>query len=49
MAQYNIGVMYDNGYGVKEDKAEAIRWWKRAARNDYESAQKKLTELGENW
>jgi hypothetical protein len=30
-AQYNLGVMYDNGYGVAEDKIEAVRWYRKAA------------------
>lgn len=25
-AQYNLGVMYDNGQGVPQDYAEAVRW-----------------------
>ena len=30
-AQYNLGVMYDNGEGVPEDDAEAVRWYRLAA------------------
>ena len=30
-AQYNLGVMYNNGRGVKQDYAEAVRWYKLAA------------------
>jgi len=25
-AQYNLGIMYDNGYGVPQDYAEAVKW-----------------------
>ena len=25
-AQFNLGVMYDNGRGVRQDDAEAVRW-----------------------
>ena len=30
-AQYNLGIMYANGYGVPEDDAEAVRWYRLAA------------------
>ena len=30
-SQYNLGVMYNNGRGVKQDYAEAVRWYKLAA------------------
>ena len=30
-AQYNLGVMYDNGQGVVKDKDEAVNWYRRAA------------------
>ena len=30
-AQYNLGLMYANGYGVPEDDAEAVRWYRLAA------------------
>ena len=30
-AQYNLGIMYDNGYGVTQDHAEAVRWYRMAA------------------
>ena len=30
-AQYNLGVMYDNGQGVAQDYAEAVKWYRRAA------------------
>jgi TPR repeat protein len=29
-AMYNIGVMYDNGYGVTQDNAKAEEWYKKA-------------------
>jgi TPR repeat protein len=25
-AQYNLGVMYENGQGVPQDHAEAVKW-----------------------
>jgi uncharacterized protein len=30
-AQYNLGVMYDNGDGVVQDYAEAVKWYRLAA------------------
>ena len=41
-AQYNLGVMYDNGQGVVQDYAEAVRWYKLAAAQGYASAQYNL-------
>ena len=38
-AQYNLGVMYDNGAGVPENKAEAVKWYRLAAEQGYASAQ----------
>ncbi len=29
-AQYRLGVMYDSGYGVAQDYAEAMKWYRRA-------------------
>lgn len=29
-AQYNLGVMYYNGYGVKKDTKQALNWWQKA-------------------
>ena len=30
-AQYRLGVMYDSGFGVAQDYAEAMKWYQRAA------------------
>ena len=30
-AQYRLGAMYDTGFGVARDDAEAMRWYRRAA------------------
>lgn len=38
-AQYNLGVFYQNGIGVRKDDAEAARWFKRAAEDGDDSAQ----------
>ena len=31
-AQYNLGVMYDEGQGVRQDYKEAVKWYKKAAK-----------------
>jgi TPR repeat protein len=31
VAQFNLGILYDQGDGVTEDRAEAIRWYQAAA------------------
>uniref|UniRef100_UPI000B2125D2 tetratricopeptide repeat protein n=1 Tax=Aliarcobacter skirrowii TaxID=28200 RepID=UPI000B2125D2 len=41
-AQYNLGFMYDNGYGVKQDYKKAIEWWEKAATQGYIDAQNNL-------
>jgi TPR repeat protein len=30
-AQYNLGVMYENGQGVEQDFKEAVKWYQKAA------------------
>ena len=41
-AQFNLGVMYMNGYGVPQDYAEAVRWYRLAAEQEYADAQNNL-------
>jgi uncharacterized protein len=41
-AQHNLGVMYDNGVGVPEDDAIAVRWFRRAAEKGYLKSQSNL-------
>ena len=38
-AQYNLGVMYNIGYGVPEDKLESVKWFRKAAEQGSSSAQ----------
>lgn len=40
--QYMLGVMYQNGYGVKQDYAEARKWFNKAAEQGHETAQTML-------
>ena len=47
-AQSNLGVMYDNGYGVPHDYAEAVRWWRLAAEQGHVSAQFNLVVMYSN-
>ena len=41
-AQYNLALMYDNGYGVLQDYAEAVEWYRKAAEQGYAWAQNNL-------
>jgi len=38
-AQFNLGIMYDNGDGVPENDAEAVKWFRKAADQGYAVAQ----------
>ncbi len=42
LAQYRLGVMYNNGDGVKQDFRQAVTWFYRAATLGYAPAQKSL-------
>ena len=37
-AQYNLGVIYDNGRGVAQDDKEAARWFGLAAKQGHADA-----------
>ena len=41
-AQSNLGYMYDNGEGVPENDAEAVRWFRKAADQGLANAQYNL-------
>jgi TPR repeat protein len=41
-AQYNFGLMYENGNGVLQDYAEAVRWYRLAAEQGNARAQTNL-------
>ncbi len=34
-AQYNLGILYENGLGVAKNAVKAYRWYQKAARQDY--------------
>ena len=41
-AQYNLGVVYAKGEGIPRDHAEAVRWYRKAARQGFVRAQNNL-------
>ena len=47
-AQFNLGVMYDNGRGVLKDDAEAVRWYRLAAEQGDADAQFNLGLMYDN-
>ena len=44
-AQFNLGVMYDNGQGVKQDYFKAVEWYQKAAEQGHPLAQIYLDRL----
>ena len=48
VAQYNLGVMYDNGMGVPENDAEAVKWYRKAADQGDAKAQHNLAFMYAN-
>ena len=40
--QFNLGVMYENGQGVKQDYFEALKWYRKAAEQGDAEAQANL-------
>ena len=47
-AQVNLGLMYDTGYGVPENKAEAVRWYRLAAEQGNAVAQYNLGVMSDD-
>lgn len=45
MAQYNLGILYFTGQGVKQDLGEAFRWTLAAAEQGHTAAQANLASL----
>ena len=45
-AQFNLGILYDQGRGVPKDKGQALRWYRRAAMQGDTFAQ---NSLGDNY
>jgi hypothetical protein len=44
-AQFNLGLLYENGLGVAKDGAEAARWYRLAAEQNDRTAQAYLAEM----
>ena len=38
-AQFNLGVMYENGQGVRQDYAQAVQWYRKASEQGDAQAQ----------
>ena len=47
-AQFNLGLMYAKGQGVKKDLKEAVNWYKKAAERNLAKAQFYLGWMYEN-
>ena len=48
VSQYNLGLMYDNGYGVTKDYKTAVKWYALAAKKGYVNAQNNLGVMYKN-
>ena len=44
-AQYNLGSIYETGFGVNIDMKEAVKWYSRAAQQGHQVSQLKLGML----
>jgi TPR repeat protein len=44
--QVRLGIMYQVGYDYSKDKAEAVRWFRKAAEQGNADAQSALNKLG---
>jgi TPR repeat protein/GTP-binding protein EngB required for normal cell division len=50
VAQCNLGVMYENGYGgLPKDDVKAVEWYHKAAEQGHALAQKNLKSLADGW
>ena len=47
-AQYNLAMMYANGYGVERDYAEAVKWYRKSAEQGVATAQNNLAGMYAN-
>ncbi len=44
-AQFNLGLMYDNGQGVPRNNKEAVKWYRKAAEQGFSEAQFNLGNM----
>ena len=47
-AQTELGLCYENGKGVEQDEAQAVRWYRKAAEQGNKDAQRALADCYEN-
>lgn len=47
-AQFRLGVVYESGRGVREDRREALRWYTLAARQGHDDARAALQRLADD-
>ena len=45
LAQFSLGFMYDNGWGVPQDYAAAVKWYRKAAEQEDAKAQYNLGQM----
>ncbi len=45
-AMRNIGLMYEKGQGVSQNRQEAVKWYKAAADKGNEKAKEALARIG---
>ncbi|WP_447412430.1 tetratricopeptide repeat protein, partial [Clostridium perfringens] len=41
-AQYDLGLLYDHGFGVPNDHAKAVEWYRKSAAQGYAQAELNL-------
>jgi len=44
-AQYNLGIMYEDGIGVPQSNEKAMEWYRKAAAQGYSEAKEALQRL----
>ena len=48
VAQFNLGLMYENGKGVTQDYKEAVKWYRLSAKHEHTGAQYNLGLMYDN-
>jgi len=48
LAEYNLGVLYEKGWGVGKDEGRAVAWYRRAAEQGFVLAQFNLRNMLRN-
>ena len=47
-AQFNLIIMYENGWGVDKNDSSAVQWYREAAEKGHDDAQFNLVMMYEN-